>query len=675
MRSFFEKFLLSLQTNELVDWSTDYTNFPDSQYLLDKNKDYDRLLLALASNHSLTSVKLKSSYFCEYARIEDCLAGYLKSLSKIPTLKKLIIRAYPDYMTTDSFIKELIAFTASSPRIEMIELENLDFRKINPDLLTELVQSVKKTRVRMQFDDISWPANFAYINYQQPQVKQQAHEPAPKLSFESLAKSVSRRAPTFNALPYPLATPRGNSENTVQDLAAVRIQRTWRAKHKREQTLVPNPRFFSALRNRLPDEIDPNPFVPTHPIRAINPQEKVRFLARIKEDNMRHMVEEVLTHHMMYLTFHDLLAGLQRCINRFNQWLAKHPELTRILLAQDRNKSQGWIAAFAAHYLTVLPNATYSVGHFTQAHLPFVQQPGRSVILMPDDGAYSGTQICQNLSGTLYELPKLKQFLDIFVIIPFMTNKAYRQLNDLRSKFMRDPKFTGQLVIHLITDKWMPSLAELPLSATSRSAVSRFRDADKCVCLTEWKKPDAFSVSLLFSASYIDHSLGNDGRSYYFNTMPDIISPYKVSSPLVSESSNSNANPLNKGSFTINPLEPTHRDFARLGIEKHRAIAGYLAKKYLGATLDVNLLLQDDVFMHQYIYPMCLYSNTNVHAHIRLFRDVIIDALYVNQTPGMKANLEEYLRLIVIPAVQGLYQEIVDSENEYQRFILHETFY
>lgn len=669
MRERFEKLLVDLKDHSIDDLWTDYVSFP-SDFLTSIANDYKKLINALEVNQSLNRVRLKGSYYCDHIHNDKCLAGYLQALSKVPTLKQLIVMNYSADMTSDTFINALKTFVSSASHMEYIEIQNLDFSKADPKFLTEFIQSVQKSSIRMDFINVIWPAKFDLNTYQSSGIKRSPPEPVAKLSFENLAKSVSARAPKFNVLPYPMALPRDNTKNRDQELAAVAIQRAWRAQHKRAQSLVPHPSFFPELRKRLPKDIDPNPSVPTQPIRAINALEKTRFLALIKDQRVRLMVDEVLDKHLMYITFHDLLVSLRRCINHFNQWLVGHPETVNVLLATNDYKSQGWIAAFAAHYLTVLPKATYSVDSEMPAEL--IDQNGPTVIFMPDDGAYSGTQICQNIRRQFQSLRKLNQPLDIFIVIPFMTTKAYRALKELHAELTQEARFKGFLNFHIVRDKTLPSLEELPLSAAAQNGVPVFQDKHKTVCLTEWKKPDSFSVSPLFSEAYIDSFLSNDGGMYYFNTMPDITPPYKykIEEAVARAESGVPADPLNRGGFIINRLVTTHRDFARLGPEKHKAIANYLAEHYSGAPLDANTLLQDDIFMHQYIFPLCLYNKKNQYAHIALFKNCIIDALYMNQTQVMKENLEEYLRLIVIPGVEDLYQEIVDSNNDYDNFVL-----
>ena len=152
--------------------------------------------------------------------------------------------------------------------------------------------------------------------------------------------------------------------------------------------------------------------------------------------------------HIAYKTFNTQLgksikaARIALCARLS---LEKASQLTdRMIVLVENSKSNQWVAELACRYFDFKASEYYRLGdkdakkfrdHLDQSSVIERKSMENKVIVLFDDGSYSGTQLTNHMVSLLQVQKELK-FDSICVIVPFMTDFAHQKLVDTAGKMI-----------------------------------------------------------------------------------------------------------------------------------------------------------------------------------------------------------------------------------------------
>lgn len=231
------------------------------------------------------------------------------------------------------------------------------------------------------------------------------------------------------------------------------------------------------------------PFIKTSFQNPYKDSEKNAFDLEKAKSIITHELFLHLAYHVQNISYDRLFEGLNGCIEKFKALVENRPYQVGIL----EGKSQGWLAKMAKSYFGLKYASTFGLFCDSVNHIQATSITDSSTdLVFFDDISYSGNQVFEItqylIQNQAYHAFKSKP-VNLYVIIPFMTEHAKRRLEHLKER-------AGQHVtLHLITtDHHIPVAEEIVPNAGSLGGV----ESHNALCLPEWKMPDGLSFPVCF---------------------------------------------------------------------------------------------------------------------------------------------------------------------------------
>lgn len=219
------------------------------------------------------------------------------------------------------------------------------------------------------------------------------------------------------------------------------------------------------------------------------------------------------------ISYEDLEKDLFACTQELNNKLNNQD----FALGYAENKSQKWIAELALQYLNKPPVDSFST--YTAFSLSGAGSEQSSLsekannLVVFDDAAYSGTQMCELLENLVTEISKKpNQPKNIYFVIPFMSDHSKTKLQETWDKLLLtkspDTKLyiiTSSTKVTSFAEKYPPNSQERKDLFACEEALCNEREElyrpqeensyighggkdEKCLTYMEWKMPDCVSV-------------------------------------------------------------------------------------------------------------------------------------------------------------------------------------
>jgi hypothetical protein len=261
---------------------------------------------------------------------------------------------------------------------------------------------------------------------------------------------------------------------------------------------------------------------------------------------------KLILENVQILTFKHLLTNLEKCCHTLFSQLQDKPYHVAVILG----KSQAWIADLSYRYLPIknLPKSVIEIGKITDKNkfetLKFnldklIALTNGNVVLF-DDVSYTGKQLLDFIKLIEFKLKNTQTKLHLYLVLPFMSKLAKKTvLNAISSS-----QYSFQ--ISLITEYELNNVLDMTKTLTSPQveklyqlldspsvspkipALSNEKDAfamteisQKCLCFTEWKKPDNVSLPKLFGTTEIAPDYLQNGLTKLPTLIKEVSPPYK----------------------------------------------------------------------------------------------------------------------------------------------------
>jgi len=289
--------------------------------------------------------------------------------------------------------------------------------------------------------------------------------------------------------------------------------------------------------------------VPSASERKIDMQRAEQALKRLNDDKIVELLRYSLQHHVTHLTFADLKQGLNQCCYDFNRWLLHQPEATDYAVVYPVNKSQQWVTSLALRYLMQLPSADCVGKHINSWDVRRVQDKNINTFVVFDDHSISGSQLANTVKMLYDDVVseyQADQSVNIVLVVPYMTSKAIKRVNQQIESLQKYKKFEGSVNVKLITRFNIPLISELELAEEQKKLYSKLiygeareKGEDEyglshyALMFTDWKTLDQQSIPSIFCCGLLHYSLDKTPnlrfREPFISLLPEDAPPYKNS--------------------------------------------------------------------------------------------------------------------------------------------------
>lgn len=213
---------------------------------------------------------------------------------------------------------------------------------------------------------------------------------------------------------------------------------------------------------------------------------------------------------IQYFSMKNLSEQLKICVGKLNQKLIKRSN-PNFSMGYVFGKSNEWVSNLAVKDLAYLPSSNFALESKsvnTEVIVPMENSTDlgdveESTLVLFDDNSCSGTQLINHLNFLNKSAIAAKRNYEIFIVIPFLTEKAY----NLISKYSR-----SNLKIQLITsDQRIQQISsvlteeEIETLQKQQGGYLRIKP-EQAWCITDWRRFDSVSQPAALLQPYIFES-------------------------------------------------------------------------------------------------------------------------------------------------------------------------
>lgn len=220
----------------------------------------------------------------------------------------------------------------------------------------------------------------------------------------------------------------------------------------------------------------------------VDPERQRATLESRKQTSIKDVdVYEALFQNVQIISYDEFKRSLVSCAHELDRLIGDRP----YALGYAEFKSNKWVAEQALPFLTHPPQSDFSVK--ASSHEGSSQQgdidPHIDQFVLFDDVSYSGSQIAGDVLFSLIDKIPPGKKVDIYVVIPFMSEQAKTRILDAAQKAQNAGKMVS---VHIISSDIPVKMVNDVFPAGSRGR-GLFMES-RCVALPEWKRPDSVSV-------------------------------------------------------------------------------------------------------------------------------------------------------------------------------------
>jgi hypothetical protein len=220
----------------------------------------------------------------------------------------------------------------------------------------------------------------------------------------------------------------------------------------------------------------------------VDPERRQETLERQEQESIKEVeLYSTLFQQVQIISYDEFKKALVSCSHELNTMLGGKP----YALGYAEFKSNKWVAEQALSFLDHPPQSDFPVkasSDDTSSQQGDID-PHVDQFVLFDDVSYSGSQIAGDILFTLIDKMPPGKHVDIYVVIPFMSEQSRARITDTAQRAQSQGKMVS---VHIISSEISVKMVKDIFPAGSRGR-TLFMES-RCAALPEWKRPDGVSV-------------------------------------------------------------------------------------------------------------------------------------------------------------------------------------